>query len=200
MRQSDRHPAYAEALERLRALGVLYPCTCTRSEIAAALGAPQEGAAPAAYPGTCRGRSDAPDGAAWRLNLARARALAGPLAFTETGPEAPGLHAVDPEPLGDVILARRDIGAAYHLAVVVDDAEQGVDLVTRGLDLFASTHLHRVLQALLGLPAPAYHHHRLIRDATGRRLAKRDDARAIARYRGDGLSPEDVRRLVGLAA
>jgi glutamyl-Q tRNA(Asp) synthetase len=199
MRQSDRAPAYAAALDRLRSLGVLYPCTCTRREIAAALAAPQEGAIPAVYPGTCRGRTDAPEGAAWRLDLARARALTGPLAFTETGPREPRRHAARPEILGDVVLARRDIGAAYHLAVVVDDAAQGIDLVTRGMDLFEATHLHRVLQALLGLPAPAYHHHRLIRDEAGRRLAKRDDARAIARYRAEGATPDDLRRLLGLA-
>ncbi len=191
-------PVYAAALDRLRSLGVLYPCTCTRRDIAAALGAPQEGAVPAVYPGTCRGRADAPPGAAWRLDLTRAMERTGLLSFEETGPERPGVHPADPAPLGDVVLARRDIGAAYHLAVVVDDAAQGIDLVTRGIDLFESTGVQRILQALLGLPAPAYHHHRLVRDGAGRRLAKRDDARAIARYREEGMSPDAVRRLAGL--
>jgi glutamyl-Q tRNA(Asp) synthetase len=200
MRQSTRTAAYTAALDRLRAQGLLYPCTCTRRNIAEALGAPQENVAAPVYPGTCRGRRDAPEDAAWRLDLAAALARTGSLVFEETGPERSGRHAAAPlaATLGDVVLARRDIGAAYHLAVVVDDAAQGIDLVVRGEDLFEATGLHRVLQALLGLPAPRWHHHRLIRDETGRRLAKRDDARAIARYRADGATPADIRRLVSL--
>lgn len=204
MRQSERAPAYAAALERLRALGVAYPCTCTRRDIAAALSAPQEGAGQGpVYPGTCRGRTDAPPGAAWRLDMARAAALAEPLAFTETGPERPGEHSVAPLDLAaasDVVLARKDIGTSYHLAVVVDDAAQEITHVVRGLDLFEATPIHRLLQALLGLPAPLFHHHRLIRDETGRRLAKRDDARALSRYRAEGATPADLRRLLGLGA
>lgn len=200
LRQSDRLPVYAAALDRLRALGVLYPCTCTRADIAAALAAPQEGAVPAVYPGTCRGRTDSPDKAAWRLDLARALRLTGPLEVDERGPEHPGRHAATAlaDPLGDVILGRRDIGTSYHLAVVVDDAAQGVDLVVRGVDLFEAAGLHRILQALLALPAPAYHHHPLVRDADGRRLAKRDDARALARFRAEGATPDDIRRRLGL--
>jgi glutamyl-Q tRNA(Asp) synthetase len=203
MRQSERMDAYRAALDRLRAAGLVYPCACTRRDIAAALAAPQEGAArPAVYPGTCRGRRDAPPGAAWRLDLARALAAAGPLAFAETGAAAPGTHPVDGPALlagtGDVVLARKDIGASYHLAVVVDDAAQGITHVVRGMDLFEATPLHRLLQALLGLSVPVWRHHRLIRDEAGRRLAKRDDARAIARYRADGFGPDDLRRLVGL--
>ena len=125
--------------------------------------------------------------------------------FEETGPAHPGLHPLDPDTmpatLGDVVLGRKDIGAAaYHLAVVVDDAAQGVTHVVRGEDLWDATPLHRLLQALLGLPTPVWLHHRLIRDETGRRLAKRDDARAIARYRAEGATPDEIRRLVGLAS
>ena len=187
-RQSDRMGHYAAALDRLIALGVCYPCRCTRAEIRAALSAPQEGASAPAYPGTCRGRSMAEAGPndAIRLDLHRALALAGPVGFSETGP------------LGDVVLARRDIGTSYHIAVVVDDAAQGITEVVRGADLFEATPLHRLLQALLELREPSYHHHALIRDADGRRLAKRDDARAIRRYRADGATPAEVAALVGL--
>lgn len=213
LRQSDNLPAYAAALDRLAALGLVYPCTCTRRDIAAALAAPQEGAAaPGVYPGTCRGRPrsapDAPPDAAWRLDLAAAvDRLGGPeavarLAWTETGPEAAGRHRLDAAALardtGDVVLGRRDTGIAYHLAVVVDDAAQGVTHVVRGADLLPATPLHRLLQALLGLPVPVWHHHRLIRDAAGRRLAKRDDARALATLRAAGATPADVRATLGL--
>ncbi len=210
LRQSTRAAAYAAALAALVDHGLVYPCTCTRADIAAAPAAPQEGAvAPGIYPGTCRGRRDAPEGAAWRLDLGRAidrldgaDAVAA-LAWTETGPEAAGTHRLDPARLareiGDVVLARKDAAAAYHLAVVVDDAAQGITHVVRGADLLAVTPLHRLLIALLGLPVPVWHHHRLIRDADGRRLAKRDDARALASLRAAGASPADIRRLVGLA-
>jgi glutamyl-Q tRNA(Asp) synthetase len=188
-------------------MGLTYPCSCTRAEIRAALSAPQEGAAgPAVYPGTCRGRpmADRRPEDAIRLDLGAAldRADAG-LGFTETGPLFPGRHLLDPDrmraTLGDVVLGRRDIGVAYHLAVVVDDAGQAITHVVRGADLWEATPLHRLLQALLGLAAPVWHHHRLIRDASGKRLAKRDDARALATLRAEGASPEDVRRWVGLA-
>ena len=205
LRQSDHLPRYAAALDGLAALGLLYPCRCTRAGIRAALSAPQEGVTPpAVYPGTCRGRplAEAAPGEAIRLDLARALAMAGPLTFTETGPLHPGTCAVDPEVLlantGDVVLARRDIGTSYHLAVVVDDARQGITHVVRGDDLRAATPLHRLLQALLGLPVPVWHHHRLIRDAGGRRLAKRDDARALATLRAEGATPAEVRTMLGL--
>ncbi len=143
-------------------------------------------------------------GDAIRLDLARAlaRVDAGSLAFEETGPAHAGSHALDPamlaERIGDVVLARRDIAAAaYHLAVVVDDAHQRITHVVRGEDLFEATPLHRLLQAVLGLPAPVWHHHRLIRDAAGRRLAKRDDARALASLRDEGRSAAEVRALLG---
>jgi len=208
LRQSEHRARYAAALDRLAALGVAYPCRCTRAEIRAALSAPQEGvAAPAVYPGTCRGRpmAEAAPGDAIRLDLDRALDRAvdrdGPLAFAERGPLHPGTHPLDAAALragtGDVVLARRDIGVAYHLAVVVDDAFQGITEVVRGDDLFAATPLHRLLQALLGLPVPVWHHHRLIRDAAGRRLAKRDDARSIAACREAGLTPQAVAALAG---
>jgi len=214
VRQSTRGAAYDAALARLAGLGLLYPCRCRRGDIRAALAAPQEGAARAGgpdgtpYPGTCRGRAMAAagPGEAIRLDLGRALARAGgaALAHVETGPGRAGLVVPDPARFlaatGDVILARRDLGTSYHLAVVIDDAAEGVTEVVRGEDLAAATPLHRLLQALLGLPAPRWHHHRLIRDAAGRRLAKRDDARALARYRAEGAGPEDIRRLVGLPA
>jgi glutamyl-Q tRNA(Asp) synthetase len=209
-RQSGRLAAYQAALDRLAGLGLTYPCACTRRDIAAALAAPQEGAAGPdgpVYPGTCRGRpmATAGPGEAIRLDLTAAlHRLGWPAArFTETGPGRAGeirLPAADLRAAtGDIVIGRKDTGsAAYHLAVVVDDAAQGVTEVVRGEDLFAATGVQRVLQGLLGLPEPAYHHHRLIRDAEGKRLAKRDDARALAVYRAEGVTPAGLRSLLGL--
>lgn len=207
MRQSARQPAYAGALARLEALGVTYRCTCTRAEIRAALSAPQEGAPPVGpdgpvYPGTCRDRGVSDPDAAIRLDMRRALALTGPLSFTETGLLTPGRHEIAPQALidgvGDVVLARRDIGSSYHLAVTVDDAAQGITHVVRGADLFEATPVHRLLQALMGLSEPLYHHHRLIRDDAGKRLAKRDDARALSLYRDAGETPARIRDRFGL--
>jgi glutamyl-Q tRNA(Asp) synthetase len=209
MRQSARMAAYGEALARLEALGLTYRCTCTRADIRAALSAPQEGAGAVigpdgpVYPGTCRGGGHDAAGAAVRLDMAAAMArVGGVISFSETGPVYPGQHVFEAAHMirrvGDIVLARRDIGTSYHLAVVADDAAQGVTLVTRGADLFAATAIHVLLQRLLDLPVPDYHHHRLIRDAAGKRLAKRDDARALALYRAQGLGPEAIRALVGL--
>lgn len=203
MRQSTRLPAYHLALDRLAAQGLTYRCTCSRGDIRAALSAPQEGAVIGpdgpVYPGTCRDKGHATG--AVRLDMARAVALAGPLRFTETGTR-PGLHSLDAQAMqrevGDIVLARHVIGTSYHLAVVVDDAAQGITEVTRGEDLFEATPIHVLLQRLLGLPTPLYHHHRLIRDDQGRRLAKRDDARALAKYRAEGATRRDIRRMVGL--
>ena len=212
-RQSDCLEDYRAALARLWEMGLCFACRCTRRDIAEAASAPQEGAAGGRpefgpdgriYPGTCRGRGLAADGdsTCTRLDIAAAAARALPAQFTETGPDHAGRHALDRDRLiaevGDVVLARRGMGAAYHLAVVIDDAASGVSHVIRGADLFEATQIHVLLQALLGLKQPEYHHHALIRDAAGKRLAKRDDARAIARYRADGASPEDIRRMVGL--
>ncbi|MCC6002343.1 MAG: tRNA glutamyl-Q(34) synthetase GluQRS [Pararhodobacter sp.] len=208
MRQSDRLPAYRAALDRLAQMGLTYACTCTRADIRAALSAPQEGAPfigpdGPVYPGTCRHARHMAQGAAIRLNMdAALDTLATLPAFTETGPLHTGHHPLDAETLrasvGDIVLARRDIGTSYHLSVVLDDAAQGVSLVSRGEDLFEATAIHVLLQAVLDLPTPTYHHHRLVRDDAGKRLAKRDDARALARYRADGLSPADIRALLGL--
>lgn len=215
--QSTRAAAYATALGRLAAAGLTYACTCTRREIAEATRAPQEGA-PAdgpdgpVYPGTCRGRAVDPARPwALRLDMARAVSALGGAAsmrersFTETGAGPAGESgriALDPDWLvgaaGDIVLARKDGSFAYHLAVVVDDAFQRITRVTRGLDLFSSTPVHVLLQGLLALPTPLYHHHRLIRDEAGRRLAKRDDARALSTLRDAGWTPADVRRAVGL--
>jgi glutamyl-Q tRNA(Asp) synthetase len=209
LRQSEHLARYDAALDRLAALGVVYPCRCTRADIRAALAAPQERAGPdgPVYPGTCRGRSMATmaAGDAVRLDLRRALERVGGLdrlSWAETGPGRVGRGSVDGamlrERLGDVVLGRKDIGIAYHLAVVVDDAHQRISHVVRGEDLLDATPLHRLLQALLGLEVPVWHHHRLIRDPAGRRLAKRDDARAIATLREEGATPADVRRMIGL--
>jgi glutamyl-Q tRNA(Asp) synthetase len=204
MRQSERLPAYRAALDRLAAMGVLYSCTCTRGDIRAALSAPQEGVPVGPdgliYPGTCRGRPVA-DGVL-RLDMGRAMAQVGALKFHENGPLRGGVHALDTDwmvqHVGDVVLARRDMGTSYHLSVVVDDAAQGVTEVTRGVDLFDATAIHVVLQTLLELPTPSYWHHDLIRDEHGKRLAKRDDARALSLYRAQGATPADIRAMIGL--
>ena len=202
-RQSEHFDDYWRALDRLDALGVLYPCFCTRreiqAEIARAGGAPHGDAGPP-YPGTCR-RLDPEARAeklqqgldyALRLDLERALASTGPLDWFEESGGTPRQVTAQPEMLGDVVLARKEFPASYHLAVTVDDAIQGVTLVTRGEDLFQATHLHRVLQALLGLPMPRYRHHPLLTDASGRRLAKRDGVLTIRALRDAGASPAQV--------
>jgi len=168
VRQSSRLAQYALAAERLRALGVLYPCRCTRGQVLAQ--ATMAGPDGPLYPGTCRGREVDPAGAQWRLDIGAALALTGPLAWDDA---LAGTQRAAPEVLGDVVLVRRDAPASYHLAAMLDDAADGITLVTRGADLFAATHIHRLLQALLGLPLPRWHHHALLRDASGAKLAKR---------------------------
>ena len=202
-RQSEHFDDYRAALDRLDRLGVLYPCFCTRreirAEIARAGGAPQ-GEAARPYPGTCR-RLDAAERVkrlgsgvdfALRLDMARALELTGPVDWVEEGGAAPRPVHADPPRHGDIVLARKDTPASYHLAVTVDDAIQKVTLVTRGEDLAPATDIHRVLQALLGLPTPRYHHHPLLLDVNGRRLAKRDRALTIRDMRDAGLSPAEV--------
>ncbi|MEM7544572.1 MAG: tRNA glutamyl-Q(34) synthetase GluQRS [Pseudomonadota bacterium] len=205
MRQSDRMDAYAAALARLDAMGLTYRCTCTRRDILDAVDAPQEGGPDGPiYPGLCRGGRADPDApAAIRLDMEKATALIDHLSFAElgTGPDGEtGLIAIDKADLvsscGDIVLARKDVPTSYHLAVVVDDATQGTTHVTRGQDLFSATPIHRLLQALLALPAPIYRHHRLIRDEAGKRLAKRHDSKAIARYRAEGWSVPDLKGLL----
>jgi glutamyl-Q tRNA(Asp) synthetase len=169
--QSARTASYARAAERLRAEGLLYPCRCTRAEIVAA--ATAKGADGWVYPGTCRGaRISADEPVAWRLDMAEALRRTGPLMWVD---ERKGSQPARPELAGDVVLVRKDSDtpASYHLAATLDDAADGVTLVTRGMDLFAASHLHRLLQALLGLPVPVWHHHPLLLDAEGRKLAKR---------------------------
>jgi glutamyl-Q tRNA(Asp) synthetase len=179
--QSDRLESYAAAGERLKAMGLLYPCTCTRAEIAAAAAA--KGPDGPIYPGTCRGRKIDAEGAAWRLDVAKATALTGPLEWTD---ERAGVQQARPEILGDVVLLRRDAPASYHLAVTLDDAADDITLVTRGADLFAASHVHRLLQALLGLPVPVWHHHGLLMEEDGRKLAKRRGAPSLADLRAAG--------------
>jgi glutamyl-Q tRNA(Asp) synthetase len=186
--QSTRLASYAAAAEVLRGRGLLYPCTCTRSEIEAA-GA-QPGLEGLIYPGTCkRTPPDPARPAAWRLDADRALAATGPLVWDDDGA---GPVPVDLAGLGDVVLVRKDLPASYHLAVTLDDAADGVTLVTRGADLFAASHIHRSLQALLGLPVPRWHHHRLLVDETGQKLAKRRGSPALAERRRAG---EDGRML-----
>ncbi len=202
LRQSGRLPAYRAALESLIERGLAYPCFCTRADIAAAASAPH-GPEGTLYPGTCRrlptdereARMGTPH--AWRLDLAAALQALGNTDLTWHDARA-GLVTARPELLGDVVLARKDAGAAYHLAVTVDDAFQHVTDIVRGEDLFAATHVHRVLQALLGLPVPRYHHHPLLTDAAGRRLAKRDGAKSLAELRAEGADPKAL--LAGLRA
>ena len=218
MRQSDRLQSYRKTLQSLWARGFLYPCTCTRRDVAEAASAPQEGGPPLTgpdgiiYPGTCRtqprpGSDPLPEDRTLRLNMAEAirHSGPGPFSFEETGsgPEGdtgPRTFAADTmvAEIGDIVLARRDMGTSYHLSVVLDDAAQGITHVVRGQDLFEATKIHVTLQRLLDLPTPIYHHHNLIRDDAGKRLAKRDDARSIAAFRADGASRHDIRRMVGL--
>ena len=181
VRQSDRLPAYAAAADRLRALGLLYPCSCTRTEVAVA--ATRAGPDGLIYPGTCRGKNVDPAGAAWRLDMVKALALTGPLVWTD---QRAGPQQAAPELFGDVVLVRKDAPASYHLAATLDDATDGITVVTRGADLFAASHVHRLLQALLDLPVPVWHHHGLLVGPDGRKLAKRRDAAALADRRRAG--------------
>lgn len=200
MVQSHRFGVYAEVLEKLRHMGVLYPCFCTRTEIKTQLA--EMGRAPHAtlgyqYPGTCRHLS--PDEAAeriasgaahaWRLNMQRVQDLIGCPQWHDL---LRGTRRCVPSDFGDVVLARKEFPASYHLCVVVDDAEQGVTHVTRGEDLFDATHMHRAIQGVLGLPVPIYCHHGLLRDNAGKRLAKRDGARSLASLRAAGYTPQMV--------
>ncbi|MFY8095652.1 MAG: tRNA glutamyl-Q(34) synthetase GluQRS [Niveispirillum sp.] len=205
-RQSDHMEDYAAALDRLAALGVTYPCFCSRKEIADEIA--RAGNAPhlvamgpegPLYPGVCRhlsrdvaaARTAAGEPHAIRLDVAKAAILTGPLSWHD---RARGTIVADTGLLGDIVLARRDVWTSYHLSVTVDDAIQGVTLVTRGEDLFHATHVHRLLQALLSLPAPDYHHHGLLRNDRGERLSKRDGATGIRSLRAQGVSAADILR------
>lgn len=213
-RQSDHMDDYRAALARLEALDVLYPCFCTRKEIAAEIAAagqaphgPNRGPDGPLYPGTCRALDSAARRTlmasgrpyALRLDAGRAQEAAGTAALTwnEEGAGLAGTIPVDPGVNGDVVLARKETPTSYHLAVTVDDATQGVTLVTRGRDLFAATHVHRLIQALLGLQTPRYRHHVLLTNAAGERLAKRDGAISLRALRAAGRSPAEVRAMAG---
>lgn len=199
-RQSEHFDDYRAVLARLQEARLVYPCFCTRkqieAEIAASAAAPH-GPLGLIYPGTCRAlsceeraaRLEAGEDHAWRLDAARAAAIAGPLHWREEGK---GTVAVEPLIGGDVVLARKDAPVSYHLAVVHDDALQGVTLVTRGEDLFHATHIHRLLQALLGYPAPDYAHHGLLVGPDGKRFAKRDRSLTLAALREAGRTPAEV--------
>jgi glutamyl-Q tRNA(Asp) synthetase len=213
--QSQRLPAYGAAARRLEEIGLLYPCFATRAEIeAAAAGGPADPDGAPLYPGLFRGR-DAREVARRRaagepfalridmgaaISVAAARLGGAPLVFTELDEDGrPQEIAARPERWGDAVIVRKDVPASYHLAVVVDDAWQGVAHVTRGRDLYAATDLHRLLQVLLDLPAPIYQHHRLVTDAHGRKLAKSARDTSLRSLRESGATPADVRRMVGLA-
>lgn len=200
VRQSGRLGDYAAALDELRARDLVYPCFCTRADIAQSLAAPH-GPSGAVYPGTCRHltpgermRRLADEAHCWRLDMARAATLAGQLRWEEAGQ---GLRIADPLAHGDIVLARKDAPASYHLASTIDDAAMGVTHVVRGADLIASTDVHRLLQALLGLPSPVYRHHALICGPDGMRLAKRDAAASLRALREAGVDgralAEDLR-------
>jgi len=199
--QSRRHPLYRASLERLAARGLLYPCFCSRAdilrEVFASAGAPHGPDGAPLYPGTCR-RLSADERAArlaagaphaWRLNMGAALEATQNLFFVDEGI---GDVLATPGMFGDVVLGRRDAHASYHLCVTYDDAAQGVTLVTRGEDLLPATHLHRLLQHLMGWPVPVYAHHRLLRDEAGRRLSKRDGAMTLRAQRQAGLSAQDI--------
>ena len=202
LRQSQRLPVYAEAIEQLRAMGLEYPCFCSRADIAAAATAPH-GPHGAVYPGNCRHLSPAErrrrmaaEPYAWRLDVAAALARTGPLHWHDA---AAGRVEADPLAGGDIVVGRKEIGVSYHLAVVIDDAAQGITEVVRGADLFAATHVQRLLQALLGLPQPGYFHHRLILGVDGQRLAKRDHSMTIAAMRDAGADPAAIRAQLAAA-
>lgn len=209
--QSAHLDDYRAALKSLEERGLIYPCFCTRqairSEIAASANAPhgKPDDAPDGsprYPGTCRrmdakerkARQDAGESHALRLDMAAAAHLAGPLTFVEDGREI----SCDPTAFGDVVLGRKEIPASYHLAVTHDDALQGVTLVTRGEDLRPATAVHRLLQQIMGWPAPDYHHHELLRNRAGQRLSKRDGALSLRALRDGGASPAAVRAMAGM--
>lgn len=190
IRQSARLGDYAAALDTLRARALVYPCFCTRADIAASLSAPH-GPSGAIYPGTCRTLSKgererrmAIEPHCWRLDTARASEMAGDLMWEEQGQ---GMRLADPLAHGDIVLARKDAPASYHLASTLDDAMMGVTNVIRGADLIAATDVHRLLQALLDLPTPLYRHHALVCGPDGKRLAKRDAAASLAALRDAGV-------------
>jgi len=208
-RQSTELATYAAALERLEARGVIYPCFCSRKQIRAeieeAARAPHGPSGELHYPGICRQlsaderqyRMNKGEPFAWRLDIAEALERTGPLQWYDC---RAGWVDAQPELLGDVVLARKDAPGSYHLSVTLDDHKQGINLVTRGEDLFHATHIHRLLQALLDLNTPRYYHHNLIADSRGERLAKRNRAVTLRHLRDCGRQPADIWRLLGLGS
>ena len=213
-RQSAHMDDYAGALDRLSAMGLVYPAFMSRSDTRAATSGrdwPHDPDGAPLYPGTDRDLDQAEAKArmaagapyALRLHMAQAIAIAGPLSWNEQGSGPAGETGVvraDPAVWGDVVIARKETPTSYHLSVVVDDAQQGVTNVVRGRDLFLATAVHVLLQRLLGLPTPAYHHHRLIRDETGRKLSKSDGDTGLGALRAAGKTPADIRRIVGVSS
>jgi glutamyl-Q tRNA(Asp) synthetase len=210
-RQSAHLADYARALDALRDLDLIYPCFCTRGDILGATADnpdwPRDPDGSPLYPGTCRdieaadrrARFASGERAAWRLDMQKAVSTVGPLTWCEYDTDnATREEDAEPQAWGDVILARRDVATSYHLSVIIDDAQQGVTDVVRGKDLFASTGVHRVLQALLGRPAPRYHHHALITDASGQKLSKSRGSPTLRDLRAGGITPDEIRRSVGL--
>ncbi|WP_372991653.1 tRNA glutamyl-Q(34) synthetase GluQRS [Sulfitobacter sp.] len=205
--QSHYFDDYNQSVDLLISAGLTYPCGCSRKDIAAAMAAPQEGAPHAVYPQTCKSRSISDRGSSDAVRLHMDRACAkipgSGMSFEETGYLKSGIHLLDKDTLisevGDIVIGRKDIQtAAYFLASALDDIRQGITHVVRGVDLFDFTQVQVLLLSLLGHTPPVYHHHMLIRDDDGKRLAKRDDARAISLYRREGASPQDIRDMVGL--
>lgn len=206
--QSQHMDAYAAAGNHLRDRGLLYPCFCSRSQIAGTADATDPDGAPL-YPGTCRhldrgeqiARLERGDPVQFRLDTGRAMNLAGMLTFTVAGPlvtDRPQIRHARPERWGDVVLQRKGTPTSYHLSVVVDDAAQGVTHVTRGRDMEAATDIHVLLQMLLGLPSPIYNFHRLILNDAGKKLAKSRNSQSLRDLREQGWTAEDVRRAVGM--
>ena len=207
MVQSERFAIYADAANHLRDLGLLYPCFCSRTEIAETSTDTDPDGAPL-YPGTCKHlssrerieRLERGDPVQFRLDVDRARAMAGMLTYTVIGPtilDRPGIRYARPERWGDVVLQRKDVPTSYHLSVVVDDAAQGITHVTRGRDLEAATDIHVLLQMLLGLQSPAYHFHRLLLADDGEKLSKSKRSQSLRDLRAQGWTAEDIRRAVG---
>jgi glutamyl-Q tRNA(Asp) synthetase len=212
-RQSEHLADYAQALDKLRDRNLIYPCFCTRGDILRAIAGrpdwPRDPDGAPLYPRTCRhlhaaerdARLASSERAAWRLDMQKVVGAVDRLIWAEydTGDVAQEVPA-EPQAWGDVVLARRDIATSYHISVVVDDARQGVTDIVRGKDLFAATSVHRLLQALLGLAPPRYHHHDLITDASGHKLSKSRGSPSLRDLRASGMTPEEIRKAVGFSS
>lgn len=203
LRQSQRLDIYRSALRTLWDQSLLYPCYCNRKDIKAALAAPQEGAPligpdGLVYPGTCKSEPSGalPQNIALRLNMKKATEMVPQIEFIDGTPRIVQTKSLI-QTAGDIVLSRKEFSTSYHLSVVIDDAAQDINHVTRGEDLKEATPIHVLLQKLLKLPTPVYHHHRLVRDENGKRLAKRDDAKAIMKFHDEGATPQDIFTMIG---